>query len=107
MAGLRTRALSEETDERIALAIARWQAAHRDALADGDTKRAEISGAVLEAFVGEAGRRAAAAIRPGAEPDTRTSRSPGTVRGARSDRDGSEVNLAETTGHNAGPVVPL
>ncbi|MFC8043244.1 hypothetical protein [Nocardia sp. NPDC057353] len=54
---------SAETDERIALAIARWQGAHRAALDDGDTKSAEIIAAVLDTFLRAARDRAAAVPR--------------------------------------------
>ncbi|UGT61695.1 hypothetical protein [Nocardia asteroides] len=49
--------LTEQPDPRVTAGVARWEAAHRAALAAGDPHRAEATRAVLDGYLSEARRR--------------------------------------------------
>ncbi|MFC8047879.1 hypothetical protein [Nocardia sp. NPDC057353] len=49
--------LTEQPDPRVTAGIARWEEAHRAALAAGDPERASATRAVLEGYLTEARRR--------------------------------------------------
>lgn len=57
MSTARALPLTEQPDPGVTAGIARWEAAHRAALAAGDPERVDATRAVLEGYLSEARRR--------------------------------------------------